>query len=370
MMDLQSLSDKELTERLQRFVVAERGNTAAMVAHLAEFGCRRLYETEGHSSLFIYCTKVLKYSEDEAYKRIHAARAARHFPSIIRRLEEGKITLNAVVLLSSHLTPKNYRSLLDWACGKSRRELEKKVADLAPQAKPSSTDIIRHLGLQPAAELKEPAGPSLFDSAPACGVEDSVSTLGVHALVLSNGVGPMAGPQASTQETSSGQGKVGEFPVSGSGRVRFGFTGSEELLGKIDRARQILRHKFPTGHLEDILGEALEVLLERKDPERKLRRKASLRSSPPRRCAAQNMRRIPQRVKDEVWERDGGRCAFFSKDGTRCGERGGLEFDHIVPFALGGPSHDPGNIRLLCRGHNQIAARRIFGEAACRPSLS
>ncbi|MDE2291834.1 MAG: HNH endonuclease [Elusimicrobia bacterium] len=75
-------------------------------------------------------------------------------------------------------------------------------------------------------------------------------------------------------------------------------------------------------------------------------------------------RRVPRWVKDAVWRRDGGRCAFVSEDGRRCGCAEWLEFDHVVPFALGGLSDDPANVRLLCRTHNQAAARAVFGAAA------
>ena len=37
----------------------------------------------------------------------------------------------------------------------------------------------------------------------------------------------------------------------------------------INRAKLILRHKYPEGRLEDVLSEALEILLERKDPEKR-----------------------------------------------------------------------------------------------------
>lgn len=47
-------------------------------------------------------------------------------------------------------------------------------------------------------------------------------------------------------------------------RVRFSFTGDEELLRKLERARQILKHKHPAGKLEDIFAEALDLLLEKK----------------------------------------------------------------------------------------------------------
>jgi 5-methylcytosine-specific restriction endonuclease McrA len=136
------------------------------------------------------------------------------------------------------------------------------------------------------------------------------------------------------------------------------------LLHKLERARAVLQGKHPAGRLEDIFAEALDVLLDQKDPERRLDKMQRLRRRPPRSAAGNESRRIPQWVKDEVWVRDGGRCAFAAPDGARCTESEGLEFDHIVPWALGGRSHDPRNIRLLCREHNQTRARRMFGGAA------
>jgi len=149
-------------------------------------------------------------------------------------------------------------------------------------------------------------------------------------------------------------------------RVRFSFTGDEALLRKLARARAVLKRRYPAGKLEDIFAEALGLLLDKKDPACRLKRKAGLKRQPPPSQSALETRRIPQWVKDEVWSRDNGRCAFKAPDGTRCPERGGLEFDHVIPWALGGRSHDPGNIRLLCRAHNQLQGRRIFAEAAMR----
>ncbi|MCX5793941.1 MAG: HNH endonuclease signature motif containing protein [Elusimicrobia bacterium] len=149
-------------------------------------------------------------------------------------------------------------------------------------------------------------------------------------------------------------------------RVRFSFTGDEALLRKVERAQAILWHKHPAGKLEDIFAEALDFLLDKKDPERRLARQKRLKRKPPTSAADTEPRRIPQWVKDEVWARDAGQCVFVPPGGARCPEREGLEFDHIMPWALGGRSFDPRNIRLLCREHNQMRARRMFGEAKGR----
>ena len=75
---------------------------------------------------------------------------------------------------------------------------------------------------------------------------------------------------------------------------------------------------------------------------------------------ATQSRHVPDDIRDEVFVRDQGQCAYAAKDGTRCGSRTGLQVDHIKPFAVGG-THDPSNLRLLCAGHNRRAAELILG---------
>lgn len=49
---------------------------------------------------------------------------------------------------------------------------------------------------------------------------------------------------------------------------------------------------------------------------------------------------IPSDVKIVVWKRDGGRC-------VECGAQEDLEFDHIIPVAMGG-ANTMRNLQLLC----------------------
>ncbi len=62
-------------------------------------------------------------------------------------------------------------------------------------------------------------------------------------------------------------------------------------------------------------------------------------------------RMIPQSVKDAVWRRDGAKCAI-------CGSHENLEFDHIIPFVLGG-SNTYRNVQLLCQNCNRNKEARI-----------
>ena len=74
-----------------------------------------------------------------------------------------------------------------------------------------------------------------------------------------------------------------------------------------------------------------------------------------------NSRHIPAAVKREVWERDKARCAFVSRSGRRCSEKGRLEFHHVHAYALGGPATVE-NIALRCRTHNAYEGAALFGE--------
>ncbi|MBJ7470386.1 MAG: HNH endonuclease [Solirubrobacteraceae bacterium] len=54
---------------------------------------------------------------------------------------------------------------------------------------------------------------------------------------------------------------------------------------------------------------------------------------------------IPRDLRLVIWQRDGGRC-------TACGGEFDLQYDHIIPVALGGATSEQ-NLQLLCGACNQ-----------------
>lgn len=262
-MNLRELGDQVLLDRLAELVRQERENTAEVIAHLAEADSRGLAEERGYPSLFVYCLKVLGYSAPCAFHRIRAARAVQKNPKLLELLRSGELHLRAIVLLHPHLQADNAKKLVEQAIGKSERELEALLAPLSP--KPESRDTIRIIAVQPKSAEDMP----LFHT---------------------------ASPQPSA------------IPAPET-RVRVSFFANTHLLGLLDRAKELLRHKHPGGRLEAVFEEALKALLERRDPNL---------WAPPKRRGASATRKIPRWVRHEVWKRDAGRCVYEAEDGRRC----------------------------------------------------
>jgi len=358
-MDLASLSDETLLGKVQALAEAERFCLIDLLVHLGELDSRTVCQRMGYSSVFAYLTRCLGYAECDAMRRIRTARAARKYPSILRMLAAGELHLVSAAMIAPLLTSENHEGLLRKAARRSTREVECLVAELSP-ASAEPRDRIRVLPSMSAAQQADPASkPS--PNAPACVPAPSLE-LGLPAGA--------AAPDAAIAAPV-----VAVDTVRADGRVLFAFAADDQVRSWYEEARDLLRHRFPMGRMEEVVGEALRRLVEAERPSRPGRRKAKAvaegasdrcRPSPsPGAAVTIDRRHIPKWVKDEVWRRDSGRCAYVGPDGVRCGETAWLEWDHIIPWALGGGSKDSANIRLLCRAHNQAEATRVFGESWC-----
>ncbi len=312
------VSDAELVARLESLVREKRQITVAVLLHLAEVEARGLHRQAACPSMYVYCTRVLGMSEDEAFKRIRAARALRAYPVVAAAMADGRLHQTAVVLLAPHLTSDSAEELVAAASGKSKAEIEILLARRAPQP-----DVPERLEREP-----ERAALVISDHG-----SDMVEVVLEPPRQASARVAPLAPERFALQLT-----------ITDATRM------------KLLRAQALLRHQVPSGDLSEVLERALDALLDKVEGRRfgKVKRPRAAKTSRSRRY-------IPTEARRQAVARDGLRCSFVSDDGRRCEETGFLELDHVVPVALGGEAGD--GIRVLCRSHNQHEAERILGRA-------
>ncbi len=291
------LSNKALLARMQELVRCDRQLTAELVAHLAEVDARRLYLHQACSSLFSYATQRLGMSEPAAYKRITVARLARRLPVVLDRLAAGRLHLSGLTALAPHLTEENASELLEAACGRTLREVEKLLAVRFPKA--TVPDTVRRLP-KPPEPMREPrrmaaaaaSGPHLSESAVVAsqpgGAESAVASqpcrLEPAVAWRLGGAEPAVASQPHLQEAAAmgSQPKGAEHPLLprvasaaagrdaraecaplGADRYKIAFTASASLKEKLEAARALVSHSLPDASLAEIVERALDVLLER-----------------------------------------------------------------------------------------------------------
>jgi len=321
------LTDDALLAEVKRLAQCERATTATLIAHLAEVDARDLYRAEGCSTMFSYCTEVLRLSEHATFLRLRAARAAQQHPGILAELARGALNLSSIKIIQPHLTRENVIELLDVARHKSKREVERLIRNRYPL--PGVPSTVRKLPM--AADAAPGARSDAATEAAPCALSPMVRVS--HPAPRPSAIAPLA-PE----------------------RYKVQFTASQALHDKLRRAQDLLRHRIPDGDVSQVFELALTTLVEKLEKQKLAttdRPRASRRPSP-------GSRAIPAVVKRVVRKRDDGRCAFVGKSGRRCTEAGFLEFHHVVAFAHGGEATIE-YIALRCRAHNQYEALLDFG---------
>jgi 5-methylcytosine-specific restriction endonuclease McrA len=254
------------------------------------------------------------------------------------------------------LNETNFDELVTQAAGKTKRELAELLARIAPR--PDVPSTIRKL-------------PSESGELPlsACAATTDIGSSELQAKTLLRVATAAPPPQVE--------------PLSPD-RYKVQLTAGVELRDKLERARDLMRHRNPSGDLAVVVERALDLLLEKLEKERlgKTTRPRSTDAAwrkPPAATTSEtapsttakepdarsHRPAIPRAVRREVFARDGEQCTFVDPAGTRCPARALLELDHVQPWSLGG-SNDASNLRVTCRAHNQFFAELKLGKSVAR----
>jgi 5-methylcytosine-specific restriction endonuclease McrA len=157
----------------------------------------------------------------------------------------------------------------------------------------------------------------------------------------------------------------------------------QEFLALMNRVRELKGHPGTT--TQELLKTSMKNLIEKHSP-----KKTEVKGSKEQNCGTNSnktkeglrapevknksnsnkattsttnthSRYIPYRIKNEIRLRSGDQCEYVdSNTQRRCPCKTKLEFDHVVPFSLGGQSTFE-NLRHYCTSHNKLSAIRQYG---------
>jgi hypothetical protein len=337
----------------------ERDALADFLVALAHFDHERRWEELDHASLFAFLVKDLGLSNGAAAYRRAAVELVQRFPEVLEPIRDGRLCITTVFELSKVITGENASEVLPRFFGTSRRDAKNVVAELAPEPAPTRTVVT---AAAPAAlPLAAPTG-RLADQvransepAPRQGPDDRCNRVPAPTVV-----------EPKTAELS-----------------RVHLTVPRRLLEKLAAARDALSHSHPRAGDAEILEAGLDLIIERHRKRRGIGckpRKAAEKPAAPAASAAsaapaaspdscvspppprsKRSRHVPAPVWRAVWERDGGRCVWPLESGGVCGSTRRVELDHVDGFALGAGTTAE-ECRLLCRPHQVVSARRLYGD--------
>jgi len=296
MENLKLLTDNQLMTSTRKLADFERATTLRMLHRLLEIEERMLHARAGFSSLFTYMVEELKYTPATASSHLGAMRVLRSCPEIESRIESGALPLSNLSQVQAHFRNENIYK------AEEKREVLARIEGKS----------VREVQAMLASE--------------SCAPEKLV-----HEKVR---------PIAKDLHT-----------------VTFAITDQE--LDQIEELKALLSHKMPGQKLRDLVMILVKEGLQkhRPQPPKPLKTVAPLPTSEPEKRS----RYIPAETDRAVRARDEHRCTHVdSVSGRRCRSQHFLEFDHVLPFALGG-TNDINNLRLRCRTHNRVAAIEAFG---------
>lgn len=291
-MNLKNLTDQVLLKNTASLVKRERELLTEVLWHLREIDRRRLFCDFGCGSLYQYAVKCLAYSEDQAYRRINAARLLEAVPEIEEKINAGELSLSHLSMAQSFFRAEE------------------------GQGKEQKLEVLRQLESKPTREAQK------------------------IVLALSSAPQEIKHPEKQKQVTS----ELSEL----------NFLADEDLLGKIKQLKGLLAHSHANMSLSELVNYLCDMGLEKlagpgsrkntaKRPAMSKVDKAEL-VAPKVGLDAKKRNKgayISIKTRREVWCKANGKCENY-------GSVHALEMDHRIPVCRNDGS-EPQNLRLLCR---------------------
>jgi 5-methylcytosine-specific restriction endonuclease McrA len=303
--ELKDYSNDKLIESLAHLFSSERKISRLITIHLAEVWRRRLFADYGFSSLFEMLIKYYHLSESSARQRLKAMQLIHAVPEAQSSLVSGQVNLTTLAQAQRQI------------------DQEEKVTGQKVEIE-RKKEIVEKLKGKTQAQLVV----ELFKLLP----HTATSPKPIKRRINS-------------QET----------------RLSLNFPNG--VLEKMNRLKDLWAHKSQSVDYLAVIDFALDEALKNVDPViRKSKVKRSQKSAAP--CATDRRKHSTYYSNDircALWSRAQSQCEFVdTRSGRRCSCTAGLQVEHVIPVAKGG-GNDLSNLKLFCRTHNSLMARRHFG---------
>ncbi len=349
------LSDSELLTATRQLCAEERRLTIQILHLLREIEARALF-AHTHSSLFDFCVKELRFSEDQAHRRISAMRQLREVPELEAQVASGEIKLSQLAQVRTFVraekketgrtvSREEARNLLTSLAGRSTRETERVLLEKSPALaeRRRAEDRIRTVA-PTFSEVRFTADDELL------ALIQEAKSLVAHnadlnpslAIILKKALAVWVGQLKKKKGLGENTGGI----LRGEARAARGSRSAQDSDDGVPLrgTKSGIPPAAPRGALR---------------PERSSSAPGFATSSEPNNPPASRTRYIPAPLRRLVYARARGQCEF-DRLGARCESRHALEIHHLTPFARGG-LHTAENLILTCRTHNAAEGRWEFG---------
>lgn len=321
--DLRAISNNELILRMEKLVRTERKITHLVLLHIAEIEDRKIYAEMGYDGMYSYLTRGLGYSEGSAYRRLQSARLLKQVPSVAEKIENGSLNLTQLTQVQKCIkeASKNEQSNSSFNHGDGAE---------------------RTLNILSKLENK-----NSFETQKTLAMEMNIPVQS-HEKIK---------PQADDS-------------------IRIEMTLSAEQFQELEKAKNLLSHICPDGSWAEVIAtlakdfnrrklegrsKSKQAITSDKKNDKMIQSAIAARLQIEKRNALAPTKRkyISVHKKRALLNRANNCCEYIdSKSQKRCSSKFLLEVDHIHPIALGG-TDEVKNLRILCRTHNILAARKL-----------
>ncbi len=296
------VSNNQLIKNLKTLKAREDQVLVSILEHIYEFERRNLYLVQGKSSLYDYLTQEMGYTESEAFRRMESARFLATNPELKTFVHDGHLTMTSITEIRAAVRSRD-------------KTKEQKVS--------------RHEQVELAKAVLN------------CSKKEAQKVLAQRL------------PDFKPVEYERKQ----EL-VDGGLQITLRFTKPQRL--NIQKVKDIMVRSGPIANTAKLIDNLSVFFLRKKDlTADPSTHGLNSRKETVRNPAQPSRPKLAVSVRRAVFQRDGGRCQFKNGEGKICGTTYDIAIDHILPVSAGG-GNELGNLRCLCRAHNQWKGDRIL----------